>query len=96
MIRLPESWVPCSERAFEPAVQNLRPHIEEILGALMRPSHLLFLDHSPADDLVHGGFRSRCGDCHPTASSCGVGRDRVAIQPEIAAKVLYTPGERIS
>ena len=70
-----------SAETSPPAIlQQLRAHLEHVLRAVPSPPHLLALDHSAADHLIHGRFRRRGRDRHPVGEhqeSWGVwlGRD---------------------
>ena len=69
--------VPAGEVGFEVVVEDAGADLEEEVGAAGCPSHLLFLDHSAADDVVDRGF-------------CGGAGDRFAVA--VAFTVVGRPG----
>ena len=51
-----EVRIPLPEGDFPIVVEHLRAYLQQQVGALGRPLHLLFFDHALADHLVDGGF----------------------------------------
>jgi hypothetical protein len=51
-----EVRIPAAEYRPELVVERLDPHLEQQMGRVFRPLHLLLLAEAVADHLVHGGF----------------------------------------
>ena len=58
----PKARVPSAKQPLQLVVQNLRTHLDQKVGALPGPLHLLRLHHPLTDSLVHRGFDERCRD----------------------------------
>lgn len=58
----PKARVPLAKQPLQLVVQNLRTHLDQKVGTLLRPLHLLLLHHPLTDYLVHRGFDERCRD----------------------------------
>jgi hypothetical protein len=50
------SRIPANEGLPELIIEDLRPHLEQIVRAGLAPSHLLLLHHALAHDLIHRGL----------------------------------------
>ena len=51
------SRIPANEGFSELVIEHLRPHLEQIVGAGLAPSHLLLLHHALAHYLIYRGLR---------------------------------------
>jgi hypothetical protein len=50
------SRIPANEALPELIIEDLPPHLEQIVRAGLAPSHLLLLHHALAHDLIHRGL----------------------------------------
>jgi len=62
LIALSKVWVPFPEHVPKFIIENASADMQQEVGALLAPVHLLFFDHSLADHLVDGRFHKRCSD----------------------------------
>ena len=58
----PKAQVPLAKQPLQLVIQNLRTHLDQKVGTLLRPLHLLLLYHPFTDYLVHRGFDECCRD----------------------------------
>jgi hypothetical protein len=64
-------------------VQHVGAHLQEKMGALRAPPHLLFLAHAVIHEVVHNRFDVRCGDT-PAGRS---GPREIGHSPTVAADI---------
>jgi hypothetical protein len=69
------SRIPASEDLALIAVDHLGANLQQQMSASLGPVHLLLLDHSAADALVHGRFCKRGADSFAIAMTITVVRD---------------------
>ncbi len=87
IIALSKGWVPFSDRVPKFIIENASADLQQEVGALLGPAHLLFLDYSLAHHLVDGRFHKRCSDGFPISHTRAVVRDKSGIVPVFIAHI---------
>ena len=88
--------IPANEGLPEFAIEDLCPHVEEVVRAGLTPSHLLLLDHALAHHLIHRGLREARGNLLSVPATIPIIWDEVLVRFDIAAKFSHDLQELLS
>src|ERR1017187_3774503 len=88
---LMESGVENAISRWERTVQELRPDLQEIVGSLRTPAHLLSLAHSVVDEVIHDRFHMSRRDAASLSTRFGKVPHATSIAADIAPKFSDEP-----
>ena len=94
-----EVGIPAPERVLPLAIEHLRPHLEQQMGSLECPGHLLLLDHALAHHLVDRRLRERRADPLPIAVPLPIVDDERGIVGDVGGQlppILEHPCRRLT
>jgi hypothetical protein len=80
---------------WERTVQELRPDLQEIVGSLRTPAHLLSLAHSVIDEVIHDRFHMSCRDAAPFSTRLGKVRHATSIAADVSPKFSDEPEDLV-
>jgi hypothetical protein len=84
-----ESWVEDAISRWERTVQEFCPDLQQIVGSLRTPPHLLSLAHSVVDEVIHDRFHMSRRDAASLSTRSGKVGHATSIAADIAPKFTY-------
>src|SRR6266849_3245283 len=88
-----ELRIPAAEGVAQLVIEDACPDLEQEVGTLRCPAHLLLLDHPFAHHLVDRRLHERIGDRLASAVALTVARDPGGVGPDVAAELHHRLAE---